>query len=201
MLLNQVLPASEDAYFQARFMAASGQPAAALAIWQRLLSLGKPVELRRSIPFIEFLIQSDRAEDTSRVWREALAAAGLPHSEPTNQSLIWNGDFARDFLNGGLDWRWNSPFGLRSVSMRRLLRPGADHCDSISAGVQIWISASPSSSFRSSPATVTIFTWRCVRKESRPRTDFSFQLVTRITAPPSCPLKISPVRTLGPQRT
>ena len=112
VLLNQVLPATQDAYFQAiDFMAASGQPAAALAIWQRLLSLGKPVELRRSIPFIEFLIQSDRAEDTSCVWREALAAAGLPHSEPANQSLIWNGDFARDFLNGGLDWRWNSPFG------------------------------------------------------------------------------------------
>jgi hypothetical protein len=112
VLLNQVLPATQDAYFQAiDFMAASGQPTAALAIWQRLLSLGKPVELRRSIPFIEFLIESDRAEDTSRVWREALAAAGLPHSKPANQSLIWNGDFARDFLNGGLDWRWNSPFG------------------------------------------------------------------------------------------
>ena len=112
VLLNQVLPATQDAYFQAiDFMAASGQATAALAIWQRLLSIGKPVELRRSIPFIEFLIESDRAEDTSRVWREALAAAGLPHNEPTNQSLIWNGDFARDFLNGGLDWRWNSPLG------------------------------------------------------------------------------------------
>jgi hypothetical protein len=112
VLLNQVLPATQDAYFQAiDFMAARGQPTAAIAIWQRLLSLGKPVELRRSIPFIEFLIESDRAEDTSRVWREALAAAGLPHSEPANQSLIWNGDFARDFLNGGLDWRWNSPSG------------------------------------------------------------------------------------------
>jgi hypothetical protein len=112
VLLNQLLPATQDAYFQAiDFMAASGQPTAALAIWQRLLSLGKPVELRRSIPFIEFLIERDRAEDTSRVWREALAAAGLPHSEPANQSLIWNGDFARDFLNCGLDWRWNSPFG------------------------------------------------------------------------------------------
>jgi hypothetical protein len=49
------------------------------------------------------LIQSDRSEDASRVWREALAAAGLPHDD---HSLIWNGDFARDFLNGGLDWRW-----------------------------------------------------------------------------------------------
>jgi tetratricopeptide (TPR) repeat protein len=112
ILLNQVLPADEDAYFQAiDFMAANGQPAPALVIWQRVLSLGKPVELRRSFPLLELLIQSDHADDASRVWREALAAAGLPHDDPANHSLIWNGNFARDFANGGLDWRWNSPFG------------------------------------------------------------------------------------------
>jgi tetratricopeptide (TPR) repeat protein len=117
VLLNQVLPPNEDAYFRAiDFMLASKQPAPALVIWQRLLSLGKPIELRRSFPLLELLIQSDRSEDASRVWREALAAAGLPHDDPANHSLIWNGDFARDFLNGGLDggldWRWvYSPFG------------------------------------------------------------------------------------------
>jgi hypothetical protein len=112
VLLNQVLPANEDAYFQAiDFMQDNRQPAAALLIWQRLLSLGKPIELRRSFPLIWLLIQSDLGEDASRVWREALAAAGLPHNQPANQSLIWNGDFAQDLLNGGLDWRWDFPFG------------------------------------------------------------------------------------------
>jgi hypothetical protein len=112
LLVNQVLPANQDCYFQAiDFMQASAQPVAALVIWQRLLSLGQPIELRRSFPLLELLIQSDHAEDASRVWREALAAAGLPHDEPANHSLIWNGDFARDFLNGGLDWRWSFPFG------------------------------------------------------------------------------------------
>jgi tetratricopeptide (TPR) repeat protein len=39
VLLNQVLPATQDAYFQAiDFMAANGQPAAALVIWGRLSS-------------------------------------------------------------------------------------------------------------------------------------------------------------------
>jgi len=112
LLLNQVLPSSQDAYFQTiDFMQAGAQPEAALVIWQRLLSLGQPVELRRSFPLLELLIQSDRAEDASRVWREALAAAGLPHDESANHSLIWNGNFAKDFLNGGLDWRWDSPLG------------------------------------------------------------------------------------------
>jgi hypothetical protein len=60
---------------------------------------------------MEMLIHGDYAEDASRVWREALGAAGLPHAEPVNDSLIWNGNFASEFANGGLDWRWNSPFG------------------------------------------------------------------------------------------
>ena len=108
VLLNQVLPPDQDAYFQAiDFMVENKQPTAALLIWQRLLSLGKPIELRRSFPILWLLIESDFGADASRVWREALAAAGLPHDEPASQSLIWNGDFARDFLNGGLDWRWN----------------------------------------------------------------------------------------------
>jgi len=104
VLLNQVLPPDQDAYFQAiDFMVENRQPTAALLIWQRLLSLGKPVELRRSFPILWLLIESDLGADASRVWREALAAAGLPHDEPASPSLIWNGDFARDFLNGGLD--------------------------------------------------------------------------------------------------
>jgi tetratricopeptide (TPR) repeat protein len=46
VLLNQVLPATQDAYFQAMdFMAAGDQPAGALVIWERLLTLGKPVGL------------------------------------------------------------------------------------------------------------------------------------------------------------
>jgi hypothetical protein len=109
VLLNQVLPADQDAYFQAiDFMQENRQPAAALVIWQRLLLLHQPIELRRSFPLLWLLIESDLGADASRVWREALAAAGLPHNEPANQSVIWNGDFAQDFLNGGLDWRWNS---------------------------------------------------------------------------------------------
>jgi tetratricopeptide (TPR) repeat protein len=109
VLLNQVLPPEQDAYFQAiDFMVENRQPTAALLIWQRLLSLGKPVELRRSFPLLWLLIESDLGADASRAWREALAAAGLPHDPPASPSLIWNGDFARDFLNGGLDWRWNS---------------------------------------------------------------------------------------------
>jgi hypothetical protein len=46
------------------------------------------------------------------VWVEALTAAGLPHDEPLNHSLVWNGEFSRDFDNGGLGWRWNTPWDV-----------------------------------------------------------------------------------------
>ena len=107
LLLNEVLPANVDAYFQALdFFAANHQASAGLAVWQRLLALGKSFTLQRSFPFLDDLIHEDRAEDARRVWREALAAAGVPNEEPQGNSLLWNGDFGRDFVNGGLDWRW-----------------------------------------------------------------------------------------------
>jgi tetratricopeptide (TPR) repeat protein len=112
LVIDKVLPVNTNSYFAAiDFMASAGEVPAALVIWHRLLSLDSPIALPRSFPLIEFLIHNDRAQDASRVWREALAAAGLPHDEPTNHSLNWNGDFARDFENGGLDWRWTSQFG------------------------------------------------------------------------------------------
>jgi hypothetical protein len=112
LLLSQVLPVDADAYFQAiDFMISVNRSDLALVIWRRILSLGKPVALPRSFPLLELLIQTDRSEDASRVWREALGAAGLPHEEPPNHSVIWNGDFTSTFSNGGLGWRWNSPFG------------------------------------------------------------------------------------------
>lgn len=113
VLLDRVLPPDVDSYFQAlSFLAAEHQSDAALAVWQRLLGLGKTLPLPRSFPFLDELIHEGLSEDAQRVWREALVAAGMPHDEPAHQSPIWNGDFARDFVNGGLDWRWEPPRGL-----------------------------------------------------------------------------------------
>jgi tetratricopeptide (TPR) repeat protein len=115
LLVDKVLPADANSYFEAiDFMASAGEASAALVIWQRLLSLGNRIELPRTFPLLELLIRTDRAEDATRVWREALAATGLPHDEPASHSLIWNGDFAKDFENGGLDWRW-SPLSGASI--------------------------------------------------------------------------------------
>jgi tetratricopeptide (TPR) repeat protein len=111
-LLNQVLPADANAYLRTLdFFASIHEAEAGLAVWQRLMSLAKPIALPQSFSFLDELIREDRSADANRVWREALRAAGLPHEDPGNGSLIWDGNFTGDFPNGGLGWRWDSPPG------------------------------------------------------------------------------------------
>ena len=80
-------------------------------VWQRIVALGKQFALPRTFPFFAELVLDDRSDDAKRVWIEALTASGLPHDPPLGYSLIWNGDFAHDFENGGLGWHWNAPVG------------------------------------------------------------------------------------------
>ena len=113
VLLDQALPPDVNAYTQAlNFFASKSQTDAALVVWRRLITLGKPVPLARTFPFFEELIQDDRSVAAKQVWVEALTAAGLPHDEPLNHSLVWDSEFSRDFDNGGLGWRWNSPWDV-----------------------------------------------------------------------------------------
>jgi tetratricopeptide (TPR) repeat protein len=96
-LLNKVLPANTEAYLQAiAFFISIDQPDAGLQTWSRLIAVGKLPELSDTFPFLDNLIANDRADDASRVWREALGAAGVSYAPPANRSLMWNGDFARD---------------------------------------------------------------------------------------------------------
>jgi tetratricopeptide (TPR) repeat protein len=112
-LLNNVLPANTDAYLQALdFLSSIHQGQPALAVWQRLMGLRKPFPLPRVFPFFEELIREDRADDARSAWREALASAGLPQAEPSNQNLVWNGNFQQDFTNGGLGWHWAQLMGV-----------------------------------------------------------------------------------------
>ena len=113
VLLEQVLPVDPDAYLLAvDYFASTKEIDPALAVWQRLVETKKPIVLAKSFPFLDELIAEDRSGDARKVWIDALALAGLNHDLPLMHSLIWNGDFAQDFSQGGLGWRWQPPSGV-----------------------------------------------------------------------------------------
>jgi cytochrome c-type biogenesis protein CcmH/NrfG len=112
VLLDQVLPADADAYLLAlNYFSSTKQMDPALVVWQRLVALRKPIVLAKSFPFLDELIAEDRSVDARKVWLDALTISGLNHDEPLRHSLIWNGDFAQEFIGGGLGWRWHTPIG------------------------------------------------------------------------------------------
>ena len=110
-LMNDVLPATPEAYLKALdFFASTHDVDSGMKIWRKLIEMKKPIPIAATFAFFQALIDQDRSSEASEVWREAIAAAGITAHENGDGSLAWNGDFASDFLNGGLDWRWfNQP--------------------------------------------------------------------------------------------
>ena len=112
-LLDRALPADANAYFQAiDFFRSIHNTDAGLAVWSRLVELKEPLDLSRTFPLLDELIEDNRAEDGRRVWQQALAAAGLTNGDPGNRSAVWDGNFSHDFPNGGLGWRWDRLLGV-----------------------------------------------------------------------------------------
>jgi hypothetical protein len=52
------------------------------------------------------LVETGHADDAHAVWRQSLVAGGIGHFLPGDRSLVWNGGFEQELLNGGFDWRF-----------------------------------------------------------------------------------------------
>ncbi|MFZ0738936.1 MAG: tetratricopeptide repeat protein [Candidatus Acidiferrales bacterium] len=105
-LAASVLPPEPQAYIEAlNYFASEKNVDPGLKIWNHLAQLRQPFDIGAVFPFLDELIREGRGADGERVWLEALAACGLPHDPPADRSVVWNGGFERDMLNGGFDWR------------------------------------------------------------------------------------------------
>lgn len=105
-LLTEALPARLDSYLAAlELFLGQGQTEAALAAWQRLLALGQPVPLPPTLPLVEALMRADRISQAREVWLQALAASGEDPEGTARRTLVWNGGFERNPVNGGFGWR------------------------------------------------------------------------------------------------
>jgi tetratricopeptide (TPR) repeat protein len=105
-IFDEVLPAGKHEYLSAMIcFLRNDQLDAALAGWDRVLKLGEPLEMGQALPLLNELIRQGRVEDAVRVWERALEVTGWPRNPTGDSSVVFNGGFEHDLLNGGFDWR------------------------------------------------------------------------------------------------
>jgi tetratricopeptide (TPR) repeat protein len=111
-LAAEVLPADAPAYLQALdFFAQEKNVDAGLKIWSHLAALPQKFTIDKLFPFFDEMIRENRAEDSVRMWTEALDVCGIPHDKSRDQ-IVFNGGFESEMLNGGLDWRLSPGLGM-----------------------------------------------------------------------------------------
>ena len=105
-ILTEVLPNQNRYYLIAlNYFLAQHQTDDALTVWDQLPALKHTAKMAEVVPLINGLIGQERVEDALKVWRQALEASGWPQDKVGDSSLVFNGGFEHDLLNGAFDWR------------------------------------------------------------------------------------------------
>lgn len=124
-ILDSALPARKGYYFTAlSFFLSQHQTDPALAVWDRLLKLKQPFQMRQAIPLVEALIQESHLDEAEQTWSQALHATTWPVDADANGSLVFNGGFEHPLLNGGFDWREIAVDGATYAFNRNVVHSG-----------------------------------------------------------------------------
>jgi tetratricopeptide (TPR) repeat protein len=124
-ILTTVLPNQNRYYLMALdYFLTQHQADAALTVWDQLRSQKPTAQMAEVVPLINELIGQERMEDARRVWQQALEGTSWPQDE-RGPSLVFNGGFEHDLLNGAFDWREDSIAGALFFSDRDVVYAGA----------------------------------------------------------------------------
>jgi tetratricopeptide (TPR) repeat protein len=108
-ILRLALPAEPDAYWGAiDFLVDAREPDAAMVVWKRLMAGNPSFRLQRAFHLEDMLIEAGHGEDAHAVWQQSLSAGAVSNESQKDGSLVWNGDFEQDLLNGGMGWRFRA---------------------------------------------------------------------------------------------
>ena len=110
IIFQKVLPAGKNpglklAYVD--FLSNNHQVEFAYRVWQQVVNDGSSFPFSMAETYLNRLIELGRSQEASRVWQnlEGLGAIIKPVSDDPG-NLVFNGDFERDPLNAGFDWRY-----------------------------------------------------------------------------------------------
>lgn len=103
-LLDEVLPNTDQSLRLAlKFFCDSNEIDPAMEAWSHIVAAGRAQPLKISFPLIDLLASRGRSDDSRTVWTQALQLSGTP-APAANASLVYDGGFELESVNGGLDW-------------------------------------------------------------------------------------------------
>ncbi len=100
------------------------EPMPAMAVWKRIAAHHASLAIMQAFPLLDMLIETGHAEDAQSVWTQALLSAGILATTEPGGSLIWNGGFEQELLNGGFDWRSGPIQGAKIGWDEQIVRSG-----------------------------------------------------------------------------
>ena len=156
-ILKAVLPdALDDNWGAIQFFVRVGEPLPAMAVWKRIAAHHASFPASDAFPLLDLLIATGYVDAAEAVWNQALQAAAVPRESDASGSLVWNGGFENETLDGGFDWRFRPIEGVEMRwdeeslhSGRRSLRVDFDGKTNVNfENVWQYVPVSPSTSYR-----------------------------------------------------
>ncbi|MGH9775357.1 MAG: tetratricopeptide repeat protein [Candidatus Acidiferrales bacterium] len=106
LIFDRALPPDAGAYIAGMdYYLNQNQIEDAVSGWKRLASFGQTVPLQPSFPLINSLIAASRIAEAHNIWQQALRMSGWPATDSKGGSLVFDGGFEHELVNGGFGWR------------------------------------------------------------------------------------------------
>jgi tetratricopeptide (TPR) repeat protein len=107
-VIREVLPPQPDAYLEFLTLLMSKKDTVGAAkVWSGLAQLGKPIDRRHALGYVNYLILQKDVNGADTAWRQTLRLAGLSGYATSSENLIVNPSFDSEILNSGFDWHYN----------------------------------------------------------------------------------------------
>src|SRR6266481_6145996 len=117
-ILDTVLPPDRDGYLDViRELGIQSQFAAALTVWQRLVSMHPALNVSDAISLSDLLIQNHQLSDARRVWNDAVRLSNTPQNIDAPGSALWDGGFETGVRGGAFAWAFAAPSGGVQISV------------------------------------------------------------------------------------
>ena len=124
-ILKTVLPDEQEQNWGAiQFFVQEREPVPAMAVWKRIAGHGASFAVSDAFPLLEMLIGTGHADDAEAVWNQSLRLGGIAPKPGQPGSLVWNGGFEQEPLNGGFDWRVNPAAGAEMALDEQMVHSG-----------------------------------------------------------------------------